>query len=162
MQRTGCSRSHQPPDQNFPKKIPRQCSRTAGAAKSKMTYPRNVAGGADPWQPAPQPVGGLELSPDAARLLGPVWCPSGLVLGAQARAYVGDGWQNGLITATGCTWATITTTRRGRHVVRDRRNLLVGAEADTYKKDVAQWRRNHPHDPHHAPLSGVDLVEGAE
>jgi hypothetical protein len=128
-----------------------------------MTYQSTVAGVADPWQPASPAIDGLELPPDAARLLGPIWCPSGIELGAQARAYVGDHWLSGLITATGCTWATVTTTRYGHHVVRDRRNLQVGAEATAYRADLAKWRRSHPHNAaDHALSLGGDHVEGGK
>lgn len=120
-------------------------SRSRRVTKTKMTYSNSVAAASGIWQPADgSHCGAVELSPDAVRLMGPTWCPSGIELGAQARAFVGDGWLSGLITATGCTWATVSTSRYGRHTVRDRRNLLVGAEAIAYQRAQAKWRREHP------------------
>jgi hypothetical protein len=67
--------------------------------------------------------------------------PSGLTIGAPAAAYVGDGWVNGTIVATGITSATVATTRYGSHIVNDRRNILTAQEAAKRRRDLAKWRR---------------------
>ena len=107
-----------------------------------MIFPRIVAAASGSWQPAP-PLHFQEPSPDAVRLVGPVWCSSGITIGTTAAAYVGDGWRTGQVVATGLTWAAVTTTRYGTHTVRDRRNLLLTQEACRYRQALAKWRRDH-------------------
>jgi hypothetical protein len=116
----------------------------------KMIFPNIVAAASGCWQPA-APHHSQELPPDAVRLSGPTWCSSGITIGTTASAFVGDGWQKGQIVATGLTWAAIATTRFGTHTVRDRRNLLLAAEAAAYQKALAKWRRDH-----HQPEMEVD------
>jgi len=124
---------------------------TAPALKNqKMDFSSTLAAASGCWQPASQHHS-QELPPDAIRLSGPTWCSSGITIGTTASAYVGDGWQKGQIVATGVSWAAIATTRFGTHTVRDRRNLLLAAEATAYQKALAKWRRDH-----HQPEMEVD------
>ena len=82
----------------------------------------------------------LTESPDSIRLLGPLWTSSGLTLQAPCRLYAGDHWRSGTITATGITFALVSTPAG---VVRcsDRRNLLTSTEAADFKRQTAAFRR---------------------
>ena len=119
-----------------------------------MSYPVILAGIAASRQSPSSPVfdpshpqtpcngsGVVDLPPDAIRLLGAI-LPSGLTIGSHAAAYVGDGWVNGTIVATGITSATVATTRYGSHIVKDRRNLLTAQEAAKRRRDLTKWRRD--------------------
>lgn len=109
-----------------------------------MSFPPSVASASGSWQ-APS-ADFLEPSPDAIRLMGGL-IPSGLTIGCRASFYAGDHWRSGIVTATGLTTATITTTRYGTSVVHDRRNLLVGAEAVRHRQALAKWQRDHGRRP---------------
>jgi len=115
-------------------------SRTGGTLKTKMSFPTSVASATGSWQGPSADF--FEPSPDATRLLGPM-VPSGVAIGTTASFYVGDGWRSGIVVATGITSATIATTRFGTSVVRDRRNLLIEAEAARHRQALAKWHRDH-------------------
>jgi len=82
----------------------------------------------------------LSESPDSVRLLGPHWTCSGLTLQAPCRLYAGDHWRSGTITATGITFALVSTSA-GLERCSDRRNLQSMEEADLFKKETAAFRR---------------------
>ena len=82
----------------------------------------------------------LSASPDANRLLGPLWTASGLTLQAPCRLYAGESWRSGLIVATGSTSAMIRTAG-GLERCTDRRNLQTMEEAEAFKRETAAFRR---------------------
>lgn len=75
----------------------------------------------------------LASSPDAERLQGALWPPSGLAIGASGIAYVGDGWGSCVVTATGVTNAVVSIARKGPRSIYDARNILLGQTAKTFK-----------------------------
>ena len=86
----------------------------------------------------------IELHPDAIRLQRSV-TPSGMPLGSHARLFVGDGWRQGIITATGITWVQISMHRHGNTTAYDRRNILLDHEWQAYDSACCKWRRDHKH-----------------
>ena len=79
--------------------------------------------------------------PDAVRLMGGV-IPSGLPLGGHARLFVGDGWRQGTITATGTTWVEFSMQRHGTTTAYDRRNILLDHEWASYEAACRKWQRD--------------------
>jgi hypothetical protein len=82
----------------------------------------------------------LSESPDSIRLLAPWWTSSGLTLQAPCRVYSGDCWRSGRVTATGITFALVSTSA-GLERCTDRRNLQTKEEAVLFKKQTAAFRR---------------------
>lgn len=91
---------------------------------------------------AVQAPAAVELHPDAIRLQGGI-TPSGMPLGSHARLFVGDGWRQGTITATGVAWVQFSMQRHGTTTAYDRRNILLADEWTSYAKACAKWRREH-------------------
>lgn len=90
--------------------------------------------------PAPSILSTPTESPDSRRLLGPLWCSSGITLQAGCRVYCGDHWASGTIAATGSTFALVKTAA-GVERCSDRRNLLTEGEAVLFKLETAAFRR---------------------
>lgn len=82
----------------------------------------------------------LTESPDSVRLLGPLWTASGITISGACQVFSGDHWRSGTITATGSTFAFVSTPAG---VVRcsDRRNLLTSTESADFKRRSAAFRR---------------------
>lgn len=84
----------------------------------------------------------VELHPDAIRLQRGI-TPTGMPLGTHARLFVGDGWRQGTITATGTTWVQFSMQRHGTTTAYDRRNILLAHEWKAYEAACRKWRRDH-------------------
>lgn len=87
-------------------------------------------------------VADVPQHPDAIRLQRGI-TPSGMPLGTHARLFVGDGWRQGTITATGVAWVQFSMQRHGTTTAYDRRNILLDDEWKAYEAACRKWRRDH-------------------
>lgn len=83
----------------------------------------------------------LTSSPDAERLRGDLWPPSGIAIGASGIAYMADHWAGCLVVATGITSATVRIARQGSRTIHDARCLLLGDSATEFQKQRKRFQQ---------------------